>query len=120
MTFAALRYPDRSSQLCNAKCMMNPPSIHTYWLLKVNYTEYTHIVQVLELPGSCFACGADTVTRMHNTHIPFFKEVIIMSNACDVCGYRNSEIKPGGGFSEQGRDIVLKARSKCKLPTRKG
>ena len=44
---------------------------------------------------------------MHNTYIPFFKEVIIMSNACDVCGYRNSEVKPGGGFSEMGRDITV-------------
>ena len=48
---------------------------------------------------------------MHNTYIPFFKEVIIMSNACDVCGYRNSEVKPGGGFSDMGRDITLQVCS---------
>ena len=47
---------------------------------------------------------------MHNTYIPFFKEVIIMSNACDVCGYRNSEVKPGGGFSDKGRNITLQVR----------
>ena len=63
--------------------------------------------QVIELPGRCFACGAECVTRMHNTHIPFFKEVIIMSNACEVCGYRNSEVKPGGGFSDRGTQITL-------------
>lgn len=72
---------------------------------------HQQLSQVIELPGRCFACGADTVTRMHNTYIPFFKEVIIMSNACDVCGYRNSEVKPGGGFSDHGRDITLQVRS---------
>ncbi len=68
-------------------------------------------VQVIELPGRCFACGAECVTRMHNTHIPFFKEVIIMSNACEVCGYRNSEVKPGGGFSDHGTQITLQVRA---------
>ena len=30
-----------------------------------------------------------------------------MSNACEVCGYRNSEVKPGGGFSDHGTQITL-------------
>lgn len=30
-----------------------------------------------------------------------------MSNACDACGYRDSEIKPGGGFSDKGQTITL-------------
>jgi hypothetical protein len=46
---------------------------------------------------------------MFTTTIPHFKEVVIMSNSCDVCGYRDSEVKPGGGFSDQGRIITLKA-----------
>ena len=53
---------------------------------------------------------------MHNTHIPFFKEVIIMSNACEVCGYRNSEVKPGGGFSDRGTQITLQARDRLIQP----
>ena len=54
------------------------------------------------------ATRAGPVHHPHDTTtIPYFKEVIIMSNACDVCGYRNGELKPGGGFSDQGVVITL-------------
>ncbi len=64
---------------------------------------------MVELPGHCYACGAGCDTRMFSTAIPHFKDVIIMSNACDACGYRDSEVKPGGGFSELARRITLQA-----------
>lgn len=70
-------------------------------------------MQVVELPGHCFACGAECHTRMFPTAIPHFKDVIIMSNACDACGYRDSEIKPGGGFSEKGQSITLQVGTGC-------
>jgi len=35
------------------------------------------------------------------------QEVVIMSNACDTCGYRSSDIKAGGGVSEKGTNITL-------------
>ncbi len=49
-------------------------------------------------------------------------QVIIMSNACDVCGYRNSEVKPGGGFSERGTQITLQVpnRVPCVIAMQKG
>lgn len=64
---------------------------------------------MVELPGHCYACGAACETRMFTTAIPHFKEVVIMSNSCGVCGYRDSEVKPGGGFSDKGRTITLQA-----------
>ena len=48
---------------------------------------------------------------MFPTAIPHFKDVIIMSNSCDVCGYRDSELKPGGGFSDKGLSITLQVNS---------
>lgn len=39
--------------------------------------------------------------------IPFFKDVVIMSNSCDSCGYKNSELKPGGAIPDRGRTITL-------------
>ncbi len=30
-----------------------------------------------------------------------------MSNACDTCGYRSSDIKAGGGVSDKGTNIIL-------------
>jgi len=35
------------------------------------------------------------------------QEVVIMSNACDTCGYRSSDIKAGGGVSDKGSNITL-------------
>ena len=53
-------------------------------------------------------CGGGTETRVYQTTIPFFKEVILMADACDACGYRNAEVKGGGGVPELGRRLVLK------------
>ncbi|CAD7704464.1 unnamed protein product, partial [Ostreobium quekettii] len=64
--------------------------------------------EVLILPGQCLACGVAGETRMFPITIPYFKEVIVMSNACDSCGYKNSELRPGGGLTECGRKLVLK------------
>jgi len=35
------------------------------------------------------------------------QDVILMSDSCDVCGYKSSEIKGGGAISERGRAITL-------------
>ncbi|KAL0044427.1 hypothetical protein WJX82_005915 [Trebouxia sp. C0006] len=70
-------------------------------------SKYTAPEEVIELPGHCMACNADAVTRVFETSIPYFKEVVIMSNACDTCGYRSSDIKAGGGVSEKGSNITL-------------
>ncbi len=40
--------------------------------------------------------------------IPFFKEIIIMAFNCEYCGYRNTDIKHGGGISEKATRIVFK------------
>lgn len=39
--------------------------------------------------------------------IPFFKEIIIMAFICDFCGYRNSEIKEGGGIAGTAQRITV-------------
>ena len=35
------------------------------------------------------------------------QDVILMSDSCDVCGYKSSEIKGGGAISDRGRLITL-------------
>lgn len=45
---------------------------------------------------------------MCTSSIPFFKEIIIMAFCCEFCGYRNTEIKQGGGISEHATRIVFK------------
>jgi len=76
---------------------------------------YTAPEEVMELPGRCGACGARTTTRMFQTRIPFFKDVILMADACDACGYRNAEVKGGGGVPDKGRRVTLLVRDAADL-----
>jgi C4-type Zn-finger protein len=38
-----------------------------------------------------------------------------MSDSCDVCGYKSSEIKGGGAISDRGRRIVVEVREQDDL-----
>jgi zinc finger protein len=60
--------------------------------------------------GSC-ASASNCETRMFVTNIPYFKEVIVMASTCDSCGYRNSELKPGGRVPEKGKKITLRVKN---------
>ncbi|KFP05504.1 Zinc finger protein ZPR1, partial [Calypte anna] len=42
------------------------------------------------------------VTRLLLTRIPFFKEIIVSSFACDSCSWSNTEIQSAGRIQEQG------------------
>eukprot|EP00897_Mesotaenium_endlicherianum_P003028 jgi/Mesen1/2753/ME000017S02122 len=72
---------------------------------------YSAPEEVMTFPATCSACAAPSQTRMFVTNIPYFKEVIVMATSCDVCGYKNSEVKPGGSISAKGKRITLKVKS---------
>jgi zinc finger protein len=56
----------------------------------------------------CYCCEKDGLVQMCKSSIPFFKEIIIIAFVCDHCGYRNAEIKEGGGMSERAKKITIK------------
>lgn len=64
--------------------------------------------EVLKFPTCCYACGREGDAQMCMSSIPFFKEIIIMAFSCEYCGYRNTEIKHGGGMSDHATKIVFK------------
>ncbi|KAL9276329.1 hypothetical protein ACSQ67_026129 [Phaseolus vulgaris] len=66
---------------------------------------------VMTFPSTCGACAASCETRMFVTNIPYFQEVIVMASTCDACGYRNSELKPGGRIPEKGKIITLSVKN---------
>ncbi|CAJ1939679.1 unnamed protein product, partial [Sphenostylis stenocarpa] len=72
---------------------------------------YTAPEEVMTFPSSCGACAARCETRMFVTNIPYFQEVIVMASTCDACGYRNSELKPGGRIPEKGKKITLSVKN---------
>ncbi|XP_057436587.1 uncharacterized protein LOC130729000 [Lotus japonicus] len=68
---------------------------------------YTAPEEVMTFPSTCGTCASSCETRMFVTNIPYFQEVIVMASTCDACGYRNSELKPGGRIPEKGKKITL-------------
>ncbi|KAK9716487.1 hypothetical protein RND81_06G236700 [Saponaria officinalis] len=72
---------------------------------------YTSPEEVMTFPSTCGACAAKCETRMFVTNIPYFKEVIVMASSCDSCGYRNSELKPGGSISDKAKRIIVHVKN---------
>ncbi|CAL9016201.1 unnamed protein product [Prunus brigantina] len=72
---------------------------------------YTAPEEVMTFPSTCGVCTARCETRMFVTNIPYFQEVIVMASTCDTCGYRNSELKPGGRVPEKGKKIILRVEN---------
>ncbi|KAJ3669826.1 hypothetical protein LUZ60_010150 [Juncus effusus] len=72
---------------------------------------YSAPEEVDTLPSTCGACGAACVTRFFATKIPYFREVIVMASSCDICGYRNSELKAGGEIPKKGKKTTLKVKN---------
>lgn len=61
----------------------------------------------MKFPTPCYNCDQTGVVQMCYSSIPFFKEIIIMAFVCESCGYRNSEIKEGGGIGEKAKKITF-------------
>ncbi|KAL9597174.1 MAG: hypothetical protein Q9179_004354, partial [Wetmoreana sp. 5 TL-2023] len=47
-------------------------------------------------------------TRLLLTKIPYFREIILMSFACDQCGFKNTEVQSAGQIQERGAKYILK------------
>ena len=71
--------------------------------------------EVLKFPTDCYACGRLGDAQMCLSSIPFFKEIIIMAFSCEFCGYRNTEVKHGGGMSDHATKIVFHVQTERDL-----
>ncbi|CDW90766.1 zinc finger [Stylonychia lemnae] len=69
--------------------------------------------EVMRFSTYCYCCSKEGEAKMCIATIPFFKEIIIMAFCCDYCGYRNTDIKHGGGISDKATRIVFK----CEKPS---
>ncbi|KAK4399517.1 Zinc finger protein ZPR1 [Sesamum angolense] len=72
---------------------------------------YSAPEEVMTFPSSCGACATKCECRMFVTNIPYFQEVIVMASSCDACGYRNSEVKPGGRIPDKGKRIKVHVKN---------
>uniref|UniRef100_A0A3Q0KMC4 Putative zinc finger protein n=1 Tax=Schistosoma mansoni TaxID=6183 RepID=A0A3Q0KMC4_SCHMA len=64
--------------------------------------------EVMSLNVNCPSCNTLTENKMKVVDIPHFKEVILMAINCPVCGFRDCEVKSGGGVSPKGRHYKLR------------
>lgn len=64
--------------------------------------------RVYSIPTPCPGCTRPIHTHMKMVRIPFFSEVVVMSVACEACGYRSNEVKSGGAVPDKGRRITLR------------
>jgi len=71
--------------------------------------------EVYSFPATCPGCTRHCVTHMKMVDIPYFKQVILMSTVCDLCGYRSNEVKTGGEVPEKGRVITLRVENSTDL-----
>lgn len=76
---------------------------------------YSAPEEVMVFEGHCPLCRAPADTRMFATDIPYFKQVIVMCTSCDACGYRTTDLKPGGEIPARGRRIALSVRGAMDL-----
>ncbi|CDO94801.1 unnamed protein product [Kluyveromyces dobzhanskii CBS 2104] len=74
------------------------------------YDAMGHPVQ--EIPSLCMNCHEMGTTRLLLTRIPYFREVVLMSFACEHCGLKNSEIQPASEIQEKGSKYILKIEQK--------
>lgn len=67
------------------------------------------------IPQPCYHCSKMGVQKTCVSHIPHFKEIIIMAFNWEECGYRSVEVKQGGGISEKGKKITLQVENERDL-----
>lgn len=71
--------------------------------------------QPTEIESLCMNCYQNGTTRLLLTRIPFFKEVIVSSFSCGICGWSNTEIQSAGRIQDQGVCYTLRVKTKQDL-----
>ena len=71
--------------------------------------------KVIQFPANCYCCNAPGFLRDCVCSIPYFKEIIISCFKCDICGYKTTSVRGGGGISEKGTRFTLSVENEDDL-----
>jgi zinc finger protein len=71
--------------------------------------------EALTFPTNCYCCYAPGEAYMCLCTIPYFKEIIISCFKCQVCGYKTTEVKGGGGISDKATKYTLHIKNPSDL-----
>jgi zinc finger protein len=80
-------------------------------LLQTEEMEILGRTEAISIPSLCPSCQCEGESLTALTNIPHFKEIIIMSFLCKLCGYRNSDVKGGGAVPTFGSEVRLHVTS---------
>jgi len=64
--------------------------------------------EVTEVESMCMNCHDNGVTRLLLTRIPHFRDVIVSSFSCELCGYSNNLLDSAGAIADRGVRYTLK------------
>lgn len=73
---------------------------------------------ISEIESLCMSCGANGITRLLLTKIPFFKDIILMAFSCDKCGFRSNEVQSASNLADYGVKYELKIVNRRDLDRR--
>ena len=63
--------------------------------------------QTYNLPVFCPGCTKAAHMLVQMVNIPHFKQVIVSTTVCDMCGYKTNDVKTGGEVPRRGKKIWL-------------
>lgn len=63
--------------------------------------------QTYDLHVYCPGCGKPAHMLVQMVNIPHFKQVIVNTTVCDLCGYKTNDVKTGGEVPKHGKRIWL-------------
>ena len=63
--------------------------------------------QTYDLPVYCPGCNKPARMLVQMVNIPHFKQVIVTTTLCDMCGYKTNDVKTGGEIPRHGKRIWL-------------
>lgn len=66
--------------------------------------------QTYDLPVYCPGCAKPANMLVQMVNIPHFKQVIVSTTHCDLCGYKTNDVKTGGEVPAYGKRIWLQVK----------
>lgn len=66
--------------------------------------------QTYDLPVFCPGCAKPAHMLVQMVNIPHFKQVIVSTTQCDLCGYKTNDVKTGGEVPAKGKRIWLQVK----------
>uniref|UniRef100_A0A914LHU0 Zinc finger ZPR1-type domain-containing protein n=1 Tax=Meloidogyne incognita TaxID=6306 RepID=A0A914LHU0_MELIC len=77
--------------------------------------DFEDVEKPMEIESICPNCHENGITKIISINIPFYRQVIVMSFACEHCGLQNNNLQSGEQAQEYGTEIVLKVKNAADL-----